>query len=90
MGNESFNLIDKIDQQYNILGKTKKDRIVFDKQYKFYLRDAFKRPHVLAIKQIDSDSYIKEIYSCKGLKLDSVVDKTVSDKLIYRNIRDKN
>ena len=45
--------------------------------------------HILAIKKLDNNRYIKKVFSYKGHKINYVEDKIKSDKLVNRKIGDK-
>lgn len=49
-GEETFDLMKSVNEQNEILGKVKKDPIVFDENYKFYVRDESKSVKILAVK----------------------------------------
>ena len=89
LDDKSFDLMEKISFQNKIKSINKKDPVILDKDYRFYLRNNVTTPHVLAIKQIDTDTYKKDAFTFNGIRLETVVDKIESDKLVYRKINDK-
>jgi hypothetical protein len=56
----TFDLMDqdKIPLQNKVKAINKKDPLIFDEKDKFYLRDAKKPGHILAIKQIDNEKFL--------------------------------
>lgn len=89
LDNETFDLIENIKFQNKVSSINKKDPVSFDENYKFYLRDGIKPGHILAVKQIENQSFKKEAFTFGGVKVNSVVDKIESDKLVSRKIKDK-
>jgi hypothetical protein len=85
-----FNIISNIEYQNKYNKINNKQETIFDEKYKFYFRDNIRTPHLLAIKQMDKQTYIREAYDLNGLLLNSVVDKIESDKLVSRKTNDKN
>lgn len=67
--------MEKINIQNKLLIIKKKDPINFEDKYSIFLRDCVKPEHILAIKQIDTQSYKKDAYWFNGVKRESVVDK---------------
>lgn len=87
--NRTIDLMEKIYQQNKCLEIMKKDIVSFDESTKFYFRDLTKSTHIIAIKQLDNNTYKKEVFTLNGLKLSSVEDKIESNNLVTRKIKNK-
>lgn len=85
----TFDLMEGIEFQNKMKSINKKDPVILDEKYKFYLRDGIKPGHILAVKEIDGQLFKKEVFTLGGVKVNSVVDKIESDKLVSRKIKDK-
>jgi hypothetical protein len=87
----TFDLMDqdKIPLQNKVKAINKKEPLIFDEKDKFYLRDTKKPGHILAIKQIDNEKFVKKAINFNGVLLGSVVDNIKSNKLVSRIIKEK-
>lgn len=86
---KTFYLMKKINEQNKFLVIRKKHIVSFDDTYKFYFKDIKNFPHILAIKQLDNNTYKKEVFNLNGLKLNSIEDKIESNNSVSRKIKDK-
>lgn len=75
------------ENKYRIINK--KQPILFDQSYTFFLREGGTTKYILAVKQLDNNRFLKEAYTLRGKWLGSVIDKIESNKLVSRNIGDK-